>query len=126
MKRIVFGGASACALAAIAALLVATSALSSTTRLNSSPTHAAVTAPPAPPVYFNGQQIDIANGAAAQLDCVIYLTYGACFHTVTEMKADEARVAASNTPDGAAVPSAQSRGLTSIRSPLWFARPLSA
>jgi hypothetical protein len=42
------------------------------------------------------------------------------------MKADEARVATSNTPDGAAVPSEQSRGLASIKPPLWFARPLSA
>jgi hypothetical protein len=123
MKRVNLGVAAACVIA-IAALLGTATASGSSARAAADPVHAAVAATPAPPVYFNGHQIDIAHGAAAQLNCVIYLTYGNCFHTVAEMKADEARVAASNTPDGNSFPGAALSGPQAITRVLAISRPL--
>jgi len=114
MKKILIASAAACALMAAAAPLDGAAANHSATstrgKSSAGPIHAPVATPAAPPVYFQGKQIDIAHGAGASLNCVIYLTYGACFRTVAEMKADEARVAGSNTADGAAFPG---RGLLS-------------
>jgi hypothetical protein len=118
MKKLLIVSSAACVLLAAAAPLGGAanrSAAPSTAKRAAGRIHQPVATPAAPPVYFEGKQIDIAHGAGASLDCVIYLTHGACFRTVAEMKADEARVAASPTADGAAFPSGggllASRGL---------------
>lgn len=108
MKRLLIGALIVGTIVAAAALIGTASASSSTAVSSTETIHTAVASPAAPPVYYKGQQINLASGEGANLNCVIYLTHGACFDTVAHMKADEARVAKSDTADGAAFPSATS------------------
>ncbi|HEY2742314.1 MAG TPA: hypothetical protein VGI69_09070 [Gaiellaceae bacterium] len=106
MKRLLIGALIVGTLVAGAALIGTASARSSASASPADTIHTAAAAPAAPPVYYKGKQINLAGGDGASLNCVIYLTHGVCFDTVAAMKANEARVARSDTPDGAAFPSA--------------------
>jgi hypothetical protein len=105
MKRLLIGALIAGTIVAAAALIGTASASSPTAVSSTDTIHPAVASPAAPPIYYKGKQINLAGGKGANLNCVIYLTHGACFDTVSQMKADEARVAKSDTADGAAFPS---------------------
>jgi hypothetical protein len=106
VKRLQIGAVITGIIVAVAALVGTASASPSADALSANTIHAAVAVQAAPPVYYKGKLINLAAGEGASLNCAIYLTHGACFNTVAEMKADEARISTSPTLDGAAFPSA--------------------